>query len=75
MHQSMKKNGMASMTHVPQLEVAPGGRVEFTPGSYHLMLMKRQRPLAVGDEVSVTFHFEDGQRLPVMFQAVSPASL
>lgn len=75
MHQSMQKEGMASMTHVPQLELAPGERVEFAPGGYHLMLMKRQQPLAVGDEVTVTLLFEDGGRLPVVFEAVSPASL
>lgn len=75
MHQSMQENGMAGMKHVPQLTLAPGGRVDFAPGGYHLMLMKRQRPLAVGEEVTVTFLFEDGRRLPVAFQAVSPASL
>jgi copper(I)-binding protein len=48
--------------------------VQFAPGGYHLMLMKRQQPLAVGDEVDITLEFEDGRRLPVTFRAVSPAS-
>lgn len=75
MHRSTQENGMAGMEHVPQLELAPGERVEFAPGGYHLMLMKRLKPLTVGDEVTVTLLFEDGRRLPVVFEAVSPASL
>ncbi|MGH8436983.1 MAG: copper chaperone PCu(A)C [Pseudomonas sp.] len=74
MHQSSIKDGVASMDHVSQLEVAPGATVAFAPGGYHLMLMKRQQPVSIGDEVTATLVFEDGQRLPVTFKAVSPAS-
>ncbi|HDZ58148.1 MAG TPA: copper chaperone PCu(A)C [Pseudomonas xinjiangensis] len=73
-HQSTQDKGMASMEPVPHLELAPGDAVEFAPGGYHLMLMERQSPLALGDEVTVTLVFKDGQRLPVMFQAVSPTA-
>lgn len=74
MHQSSLKNGVASMDHVSQLDVTPGAVVAFAPGGYHLMLMKRQQPLNIGDEVTVTLVFSDGYRLPVTFKAVSPAS-
>jgi copper(I)-binding protein len=74
MHQSSIKDGMASMDHVSQLDLAPGAAVAFAPGGYHLMLMKRQQPLSIGDEVTVTLVFADGQRLPVTFKASSPAS-
>lgn len=74
-HRSMEKEGMTSMVPVPRLNLASGESVEFAPGGYHLMLMKRRSPTAIGDEVSVTLLFEDGLRLPVIFQAVSPASL
>jgi len=63
------------MEPVPRLEVAPGTSVEFSPGGYHLMLMKRQSPIDLGDEVTVTLVFADGQRFPIIFEAVSPASL
>jgi copper(I)-binding protein len=75
MHKSTQDKGMARMEPVPTLEVAPGRAVEFSPGGYHLMLMERQSPIDLGDEVTVTLVFADGQRLPVVFQAVSPASL
>lgn len=73
MHRSTEKDGMASMEQVLQLELAPGQTVNFVPGSYHL-LMKRREPLAIGEELSVMLLFADGFRLPVTFQVVSPAS-
>jgi hypothetical protein len=30
------------------------------PGGYHVMLMKLTRPLAAGDEVTLTLDFSDG---------------
>lgn len=75
MHRSVEAEGQAQMQHVPRLVIEPGERIEFAPGGYHLMLMERSRPLAVGDEVTVTLEFEEGRRLPVAFRAVSPASL
>lgn len=74
-HQSIQKNGMTSMKPVPQLELAPGETVEFAPGGYHLMLMARKNPIVFGDEVPVTLLFEDGKRLSVVFEAVSPTAL
>ncbi|WP_077521095.1 copper chaperone PCu(A)C [Metapseudomonas resinovorans] len=74
MHRSAVENGTASMQHVEKVEVAPGATVNFASGGYHLMLMQRQRPVALGDKVEVTLQFADGQSLPVTFTAVSPAA-
>lgn len=74
MHRSTEKDGMASMEQVLQLELAPGETVNFAPGGYHLMLMKRLGPLAIGEKVDLTLLFADGFRLPVTFQVVSPAA-
>ncbi|ALM52978.1 copper chaperone PCu(A)C [Halomonas huangheensis] len=75
MHLSTEEDGMASMKSVDQLEVATDETLEFAPGGYHLMFMKRQQPLEVGDEVEVTLQFEDQPPLPVTFEVVSPASM
>ncbi|WP_227369379.1 copper chaperone PCu(A)C [Halomonas sp. M20] len=72
MHESSENNGTASMKRMKQLTLAPGERVRFAPGGYHLMFMERTRPLEVGDEASVTLEFVDEQRLPVTFRVVSP---
>lgn len=74
MHRSTEKDGMAGMEPVLRLEVAPGETLNFAPGGYHLMLMKRLVPLAIGEKVNVTLLFADGAHLPVIFQVVSPAS-
>lgn len=74
MHRSSLENGMASMQHVAQVEVAAGATLKFAPGSYHLMLMQRQRELALGDQVEANLLFADGQSLPVTFTAVPPGA-
>lgn len=75
MHQSRQENGMASMIHVASLVLEPDETISFAPGGYHLMLMERQRPLAIGEEVDITFLLEGGEELPISFRAVSPASV
>lgn len=75
MHLSSEEDGMSSMRSVDQLEVAADETLEFSPGGYHLMFMKRQQPLEIGDEVEVTLQFEDQDPLPVTFEVVPPASM
>lgn len=74
MHRSSLKNGMASMQHVEQVEVPAGTSLTFASGGYHLMLMLRQRELALGDPVEATLLFGDGKSLPVTFTAVPPGA-
>jgi periplasmic copper chaperone A len=74
MHRSSLENGMASMQHVKQVEVPAGNTLTFASGGYHLMLMERQRALALGDQVEVTLLFADGRRLPVTFTAAPLAA-
>lgn len=75
LHMTKSEDGMSSMHSVSELEVAPGDTLEFAPKGYHLMFMKRARPLAVGDEIEVTLEFAGDRRLPVTFDVVSPTSL
>ncbi|MDR5866136.1 copper chaperone PCu(A)C [Halomonas koreensis] len=75
LHMTVSEDGMSSMHAVSELEVASGDTLEFAPRGYHLMLMKRAHPLAVGDEVEVTLEFAGDRRLPVTFDVVSPRSL
>ncbi|WP_111494156.1 copper chaperone PCu(A)C [Marinobacter bohaiensis] len=75
MHKSMEKDGMAHMHAVPSLEVAAGEDIDFAPSGYHLMLMKRSAPLAIGEQVTITLEFEQHPAMPVTFEAVSPADM
>lgn len=71
-HEAVEADGTASMRPVESVAVPKGGRIEFQPGGYHLMLMQRRKELEVDDQVSVTLEFEDGGGQSVVF-TVKPA--
>ena len=64
-HQTKMTNGMAKMTRQDSLPIEPNKTVELKPGSYHLMLMKPQRVLRVGDIVKLQLLFDDGETTEV----------
>jgi copper(I)-binding protein len=74
MHRTVTQDGVSSMQHLPQIELASGEPIEFAPGGYHLMLMKRTRTIAIGDDIGVTLLFANGEEQSVMFRAVSPTT-
>lgn len=63
LHESRIENGVSTMRAVTGLTVAAGRRVQFAPGSYHLMLMQPARTLRAGDQVRVTFRLREGGTL------------
>lgn len=66
-HESMETDGAAGMRHVDAVAVPAGGSASLEPGGYHLMLMRPQQALEVGDQVSITLEFADGARRSAMF--------
>uniref|UniRef100_A0A7V4AN41 Copper chaperone PCu(A)C n=1 Tax=Thermus tengchongensis TaxID=1214928 RepID=A0A7V4AN41_9DEIN len=54
------------MRPLPYLDIPPGGRVEFRPGKYHLMLEGLKRPLKAGEKVTLVLKFQDGSRFKVI---------
>ncbi|RTG95548.1 copper chaperone PCu(A)C [Thermus scotoductus] len=54
------------MRPLPYLDIPPGGRVEFRPGKYHLMLEGLKRPLKAGEKVVLVLRFQDGSKLKVI---------
>lgn len=67
MHETVETDGTTSMRPADSVTVPNGGRVEFQPGGFHLMLMQRQKNLAVDDQVPVFLEFEDGGSQSVVF--------
>ncbi len=61
-HQSIIRNGMASMEKQNELSITPGQTLKLTPGGYHLMLFDPSRPLRSGDTVPLEFSFADGHK-------------
>lgn len=62
LHESYQHNGMTGMRHLNEIEVPANKEVEFTPGSYHLMLMS-PKAVKVGDNVNITFSLSNGHEL------------
>lgn len=66
-HRSMRRNGMDEMIHLDRITIPKGGELTFAPGGYHLMLMGRRHPLAHGQHVKITLHFQDGSAQAIEF--------
>jgi len=65
-HQSSMAGGVSSMRAVTGgLSIAPGAKVEFAPGGYHVMLMGLKSAQAVGGKVPLTLVFDGGQKLKI----------
>jgi copper(I)-binding protein len=66
LHQSSQAGGVSSMRPVTGgLTVAPGAKVEFAPGGYHLMLMGLKSAQALGGKTPLTLVFADGRRMKI----------
>lgn len=59
-HMSEEKNGIATMSSVDLIEVAPGQTLAFEHGGLHIMLMHPMGPKIEGDVVEITLEFADG---------------
>lgn len=66
-HHTADVRGVARMTHMPRIEIAPHGELVFQPGGFHLMLAQAIRPLRAGDEVLIELVFADGTRASAVF--------
>ncbi|SNR26188.1 copper chaperone PCu(A)C [Paracoccus sediminis] len=58
LHQTVIKDGVASMPHAAAVEIPAGQTVSLAPGGYHGMLMDLTRPLVEGESFPVTLTFE-----------------
>ena len=64
-HRTVIVDGISRMRAVPNLRIAPGESVRFSPGGMHLMLMQ---PVAqLGERVDIVFVWRDGSHLTVAF--------
>jgi len=66
LHQSIHKDGVATMSMVHQLDIEPGMSVSLKPGSFHIMLMHPKATLALGSAVSIELQFANGETQDVL---------
>ena len=65
-HESLEKDGVATMRPVESLEIPAGGSVQLKPGGYHIMLMGLKAPLKKGDMIMLQLKFEHAGMVDVM---------
>lgn len=61
-HQTVYKDGMASMVGQEKLTIAAEGKIELKPGGTHLMLINPVNKLKAGDSVSFVLLFDNGSK-------------
>lgn len=74
LHTHQTVNGMSAMVHVDRVDVPAGGRFEFAPGGYHLMLEKPESDLQGGSRLPVTLWFEGDRALTFDCDVRGPAA-
>lgn len=67
-HRSSMAGGIMKMERQDRVALAPGARVTFAPGGYHLMFMGLTRALKTGDRVPATLVFASGAKLSAEFE-------
>jgi copper(I)-binding protein len=66
LHQTRQTGGVSSMRPVAGgVVVAPGARIAFAPGGYHLMLMGLTSAQTLGGKTPLTLVFEGGRRMKI----------
>lgn len=58
-HRHLYEDGMMRMREIKHLTIDPHQRLDFTPGGYHLMLFGLDARFEEGQEVPITFEFEN----------------
>lgn len=61
-HQTVYKDGMASMEGQDKLAISAEGKIELKPGGTHLMLINPVKKLKAGDTVSFVLNFDNGSK-------------
>ena len=59
MHQTIIKDGMATMVQQQSVRIPARSKFRFEPKGYHLMLMQPKKDLRQGDRVKITLQFSN----------------
>jgi copper(I)-binding protein len=73
LHKTSRDGGMASMSDMAEIKLAPHETVKFAPGGLHLMCMEPSAAVKPGKVVTVTLEFADRSENPVSFAVKNAA--
>ena len=74
-HQSVIREGIATMSRQDSLDIPAGTRLRFAPGGYHLMLFNPTRELHTGDNVTLVFNFASQSPVSISAPVVRPGHM
>ena len=75
MHKTEARGGISSMSMVDAVTVPAGGRVAFSPGGLHVMLVGVKGALKAGKTQIMTLRFEKAGSVKVAFDVVDAISV
>jgi periplasmic copper chaperone A len=65
-HRSLEEGQLSKMQYIESIDILPGEKYDFSPGSYHLMLFDPVRILQSGDNVPLQFSFTEAVQIQVI---------
>lgn len=71
-HEHTMTDGVMKMSQIENIEISAGGKVEFKPGGYHIMIFDTSSKYAGGDQIDLTLHFENAGSITRTFNVISP---
>ena len=75
LHETRKLDGVSRMRHVERLAVPARDGVSLAPGGLHLMLMRPEAEVELGQRVPVELELADGRKLRAEFEVRRPDAL
>src|SRR5690606_12179334 len=73
LHQTTQHEGMSKMSETHDVVIPAAGELEFKPGGYHAMLEQAKTAPAIGDQVTIDFLFDTGEKASAQCE-VKPAN-
>lgn len=67
LHRTMEVDGVSKMLHQHMIVIPAHSKLEFKPGSYHIMMPAPNKRLVVDDKVTVTLVFKSGKTKDVEY--------
>ena len=64
-HSVSEENGISHMREMKSVEVAPGGKVTFSPGGMHIMMVGLKQPLKEGQTLPLALTFEKAGKVEI----------
>ena len=70
LHRTVVDGGVAKMVPQSEVSIPVGGRIEFKPGGYHIMLMRPDKRFVAGDEIDIILNFKNGEEKSVIYRVL-----